>query len=131
MSRGKVSIKWIDAMQFVGTDSGNHSVVISSHDKENHSGVRPSDLLLLALGSCSAYDVVKILEKKKVGLSNLDIEIQSEQAPDPPYAFKKINIHYVVSGKSISEKSVEQAIQLSLEKYCSVAATLRGVEDIQ
>lgn len=131
MSGEQVRIKWTGGKQFVGTDSGNHSVVISSHDKDNHTGLKPSEMLLLSLGSCSAYDVVHILEKKRVGLIGLEINIQSEQAPKPPYEFQKIHLHFTITGKSLNEKSVEQAIQLSIEKYCSVAATIRRVAEIQ
>jgi len=131
MNSGKVKIKWTGGMQFVGTDSGNHSVVISSHDKDNHTGLKPSDMLLLALGSCTAYDVIHILEKKRVELIGLEINIQSEQADDPPHHFQKIHLHYVLTGKSLNNKSIEHAIQLSVEKYCSVAATIRDVAEIQ
>jgi putative redox protein len=131
MAVANVHVKWTGSLQFIGTDSGNHSTVISSHDENNHTGMRPSDMLLLALGSCSAYDVVKILEKKKVGLSNLEVDIQAQQSPDPPYQFKEIHLHFKVSGVSIQKKALEQAIELSLEKYCSVAATIRGVAHIK
>jgi len=112
-------------MQFTGTDSGKHSVVISSHDPENHTGVKPSDLLLLALGSCSAYDVVKILGKQKAGLSRCEITVSAEQENAPPYAFHSIHLHFDLSGENLENQSIERAIELSLHKYCSVAATLR------
>ncbi|MCJ7824044.1 MAG: hypothetical protein MUP44_04035 [Anaerolineales bacterium] len=64
MAKKEVLLKWTGDKQFIGTDSGNHSIVISSHDEANNTGMAPSQLLLLALASCSAYDVVGILQKK-------------------------------------------------------------------
>ena len=125
-----VSVTWVQKRQFVGTDSAKHSIVISSKDEENNTGVKPSDLLLLGLGSCSAYDVVGILEKKRLKLTGLEITVTGEQDADPPWTFRKIHMEYVVRGAGLPEKAVADAIHLSEEKYCSVAATVRGVAEI-
>ncbi len=125
-----VSVRWTGKRQFIGTDSGKHSVVISSHDAENHTGVKPSEMLLLAVGACSAYDVVAILEKKRYKLLGLDVTVQASQEVDPPHTFRKIHLIYTVSGEGLKRKDVEQAANLSLEKYCSVAATMRGEAQI-
>jgi putative redox protein len=125
---GEVQVTWLQDMQFVGTDSTQHSVVISAPG-EKSVGMKPSELLLVSLASCTGVDVVNILQKKRVQLSNLHITVSGEQDPKPPWAFRKIHIHYRLVGKDLSPKAVEQAIHLSEEKYCSVAATLRaGVE---
>jgi len=130
MTKKDVLVKWTGNKQFVGTDSGNHSIVISSHDEENHTGMKPSELLLLALASCSAYDVVGILQKKRLQLDDLDITIHGEQEPEPPTAFSKIHLKYFLTGPNLTEKAVEQAIDLSLSKYCSVAATVSGKVEV-
>lgn len=119
-------LTWVGGQQYVGTDSGRHSIVISSHDKHNHTGMRPSELLLLALASCSAYDVVSILEKKRLELRALHVEVTSEQDQDPPWTYRKIHLDFRVSGSDLTQKAVDQAIDLSLTKYCSVAATISG-----
>jgi putative redox protein len=129
MAKG-VSVTWVQKRQFVGTDSAKHSIVISSKDEENNTGVKPSDLLLLGLGSCSAYDVVGILEKKRLKLTGLEVTVTGEQDADPPWTFRKIYMEYTVRGVGLPEKAVADAIQLSEEKYCSVAATVRGVAEI-
>ncbi|HQV64081.1 MAG TPA: OsmC family protein, partial [Anaerolineales bacterium] len=90
----------------------------------------PSDLLLIAVASCSAVDVVEILEKKRMTLTHLEISSSGEQDQDPPWTFRKIHMHYKIGGKNLTEKAVAQAIQLSEEKYCSVAATIRGTAEI-
>jgi putative redox protein len=125
-----VSVTWVHKRQFVGTDDSKHSVVISSQDEENGVGMNPSSLLLVSLGSCSAYDVVDILQKKRQKLTGLEISITGEQEPDPPWTYRKIQIHYTLRGHDLSEKAVADAIELSEEKYCSVAATLRCAAEI-
>ena len=130
MVKQKVRVKWTEGKQFVGTDSGKHSIVISSHDEANHTGTRPSDLLLLGLASCSGYDVVNILNKKRLDLHKLDIEVTPTQDDEPPWTFRKIHLSFRIKGSKLTEKAVDQAIHLSLEKYCSVASTLSGKAEI-
>jgi putative redox protein len=126
MSSAKV--KWIGGKQFVGIDSTNHSVVLSTTDEGV--GMKPSEMLLVALSSCTAVDIVDILMKKRTPLDFLEISANAEQDADPPWTFRKIHLTYKVRGKGLKEKDVEQAIDLSEQKYCSVAATLRGVAEI-
>lgn len=130
MSKRPTIIKWTENKQFIGTDSGKHSVVISAHDSENHTGMKPSELMLLSLGACSGYDVVDIIQKKRMGLQDMRIEIDSEQDPDPPWTFRKIHMRFYLRGKELTEKAAQQAVDLSVNKYCSVAATLSGKAEI-
>ena len=125
---GEVQVTWVQDEQFIGTDSTNHSIVLST--AKDGTGSKPSDLLLVALGACSGVDVVGILVKKRQNFTGLQIKVSSQQDADPPWTFRKIHIDYIVRGKGISEKAVQQAIELSEDKYCSVAATLRGVAEI-
>ncbi len=122
------TVKWIGGKQFVGIDSTHHSVVLSTPDEGV--GIKPSELLLIAVASCTAVDVVEILEKKRMPLTYLEINVTGEQDQDPPWTFRKIHINYRFGGKSLTEKAVSQAIQLSEEKYCSVAATIRATAQI-
>jgi putative redox protein len=125
---GTTTVKWISGKQFVGIDSTRHSVVLSTPDEGV--GIKPSELLLIALSSCTAVDVVEILSKKRMSLDHLEIQCTGEQDQDPPWTFRKIHLRYIVGGEGLSEKAIAQAIQLSEEKYCSVAATLRATADI-
>ncbi len=121
---GTATVKWITGRQFVGVDSTCHSVVLSTPDEGV--GMKPSELLLVALASCTAVDIVDIMTKKRMPLTHLEISANAEQDQDPPWTFRKIHLHYKVGGKNLTEKAVSQAIQLSEEKYCSVAATIRA-----
>ena len=125
---GTATVKLIEGKKFIGIDSTNHSVVLSTPDEGV--GMKPSELMLVALASCTAVDVVEILAKKRTPLTYLEIASSGEQDADPPWTFRKIHLHYKLGGKGLTEKSVAQAIELSEEKYCSVAATLRGVAQI-
>jgi len=123
----EVQIKWVEKRQFVGIDSTRHSVVISGTGPEDGVGMKPAELLLIALGACSAFDVLDILEKKRQKVTGLEVRVHGEQAPEPPWAFRRIHVTYRVRGRGLSSKAVEDAVRLSEEKYCSVSATVRGV----
>ncbi|WP_448591489.1 OsmC family protein [Thermoflexus hugenholtzii] len=123
----EVQIKWVEKRQFVGIDSTRHSVVISGTGPEDGVGMKPAELLLIALGACSAFDVLDILEKKRQKVTGLEVRVHGEQDPEPPWAFRRIHVTYRVRGRGLSQKAVEDAVRLSEEKYCSVSATVRGV----
>lgn len=125
---GQVNVTWVQNKTFIGTDSTNHSVVISA--KEDNVGCKPSELLLMALASCTGYDVVNILEKRRVHLTDVRVTVTGEQDAEPPWTFRKIHVHYVVAGSNLKRDDVEKAIRLSEEKYCSVSATLRQSVEI-
>jgi putative redox protein len=127
---GTVRVKWLEKLQFVGVDSSRHSVVMSSQDEENAIGMKPSELLLVALGGCTAYDVVNILTKKRQQLTAFEIEVSGEQEPEPPWTFRRIHLTYRLRGRGLSEKAVREAIELSKTKYCSVGATLACAAEI-
>lgn len=122
------TVEWIGGQRFVGVDSTGHSVVLSTPDEGV--GMKPSELLLVALAACTAVDVVEILRKKRLDLRGLRIIVHGEQDADPPWTFRKIHMHYALHGRDLTPEAVEQAIRLSEEKYCSVAATVRGVAEI-
>lgn len=97
---------------------------------ENSQGVRPMQLLLMAVGSCSAIDVIGILKKQKQPLDDIKIDVEGEREKNGTFSlFKKIHIHYKFYG-NIDEKKAERAINLSLDKYCSVSKTLEKTADI-
>jgi putative redox protein len=127
---GKAYIQWVSKGQFVGTDSSKHSVVMSTQDPDNAVGMKPSDMLLVALGGCSCVDIVNILKKKRQILISLEVEVAGEQDPDPPWAFRTVQITYTLRGRGLSEKAVADAIRLSEDRYCSVKATLDKAVEI-
>jgi putative redox protein len=119
-------VTWLGGRQFVGTDGSKHSVVISSQDEANGTGMRPVDMLLVALAGCTAMGVTDILLRKRQDLLGFEINISGEQDDDPPRSFNHIHVEYVAKGRGIKEKALTDAIKLSLEKYCSVSSTVSG-----
>jgi putative redox protein len=87
-------------------------------------------LLLIAIASCAAVDVVENLLKKRMLLDHLEIRCTGEQDLNPLWTFRKLHLRFIVGGKNLTETAVSQAIQLSEEKYCSVAATVRATAQI-
>ncbi len=128
MDTTTTTLQWVSGQRCVGIDSTNHSIVVSS--KDEGVGVKPSDMLLIALASCTAVDVVEILSKKRMPLDAMEVITTGEQDADPPWTFRKIHLKYRLCGRGLTDKAVEQAIQLSEDKYCSVAATVRATANI-
>ncbi len=125
-------VKWVNNIQFVGESGTGHAIVMDG-DREvggNNTGMRPMELLLVGLGGCSGMDVASILQKKKQRVTDLEININGQKADSYPKKFTEIEIQFIVSGKDISEEAVKRAVELSMEKYCSVKATLTGTAKI-
>lgn len=114
---------------FVGVSPSGHAQAIETNGDRN-SAASPIELLLIAVGSCMASDVVDILRKKREHLTDYRIEVKGERREDFPRSFRTIQLHHILTGYSLSPSSVEHAIGLSDSKYCSVAATLRPSADI-
>ncbi|HVS87789.1 MAG TPA: OsmC family protein [Candidatus Acidoferrum sp.] len=117
------TVKWIGEQKFVATSPSGHAVTIDS-DRQSNKAPGPMELLLLALGSCTATDVVIILEKKRQKLESLEVICSGERAPELPSVWTKFEVFYRLRGR-LDETAVKRAIELSEEKYCSVSATLK------
>jgi len=117
------TVQWIGKQQFVAIGPSGHAIAMDS-DRSSNTAPGPMEFLLLALGACTATDIVIILEKKRQKLQSLEVICSGERAADPPQVWTKLNILYRLRGQ-LEESGVQQAIQLSEEKYCSVSATLK------
>jgi putative redox protein len=126
-AKAVIELQGIDL--FVGHTPSGHAILLDT-DHTRNSAPTPMELLLVALGSCTGVDVVSILRKKRQELSAYRVEVRGERRGDHPRSFKRMEVHHIVTGRNISEQSVAQAIQLSEEKYCSAAATLRPTAEI-
>ena len=115
-----VTVTWEGQRRFDGIDSKGIPVDI---DGSQELGVRPSDLLPMALASCSGVDVVAQLGED---LTRLSIEVSFTKEPDPPWKFQRFRLHYRVSGPSLTTEQVEAAIHRSHTEMCSVAMAIKG-----
>ena len=91
---------------------------------------RPMETVLAGTGGCTAYDVVLILKRGRHDVSGCSVRIEAERAAQDPKVFTRIQMHFTVSGKGLSEAAVARAIQLSHEKYCSASAMLAKTAEI-
>ena len=114
---------------FIGITPTGHALTLdTSHDRA--SAPTPMELLLIALGGCTAVDVISILQKKREQVTDYKVEVSGERREDHTRSFKRMEVSHIVTGKNVSARSVAQAIELSESKYCSVAATLRPTAEI-
>jgi putative redox protein len=120
-------IKWIEDERMAGAANSSHAVILDA--SEHKQGSSPLELVLIALCGCTASDVIGILKKKREPFTSLEVSAVAERAEDFPKVFTKIALLYRVGGK-ISRKSVEDAVHLSKEKYCSVSAMLSKTAEI-
>lgn len=122
----KARIKWVQDMTFVGESGSGHSVVMDGPPEYGGRdlGVRPMEMLLLGMGGCTSFDVVQILKKGRQAVTDCVAEVQAERADEHPKVFTTIHVHFIVTGKELSEKRVAKAVQLSADKYCSASIML-------
>lgn len=119
----KAKITWINGRAFLGESGSGHSVVMDGAPEAGgrNIGVRPMEMLLLGLGGCTAFDVVMILEKSRENITGCEVELVSERASEDPKVFTYVKMIYTVTGKNLKPASVERAIKLSADKYCSAS----------
>jgi putative redox protein len=117
------TVKWVGEQQFLATLPSGHAVPIDSN-REHNSAPGPMELMLAALGACTATDVVLVLAKKRQKLDSLEIIISGERATEPPSVWTKLEVLYRLRG-TLDEQAVKRAIELSETKYCGASATLR------
>jgi len=122
------SVKWIGEQKFVAAGPSGHAIVVDS-DRETNSAPGPMELVLMALGACTATDVVIVMKKKRQKLEMLEVICSGERAAEPPTVWTKLEILYRLRGE-LDEAAVKHAIELSEEKYCSVAAMLKKTAKI-
>ena len=126
----KAIVRFVSDDLFLGTTPSGHALALDT-DSKRSSAPSPVELLLVALGACTATDVAGILAKKRQHVTNYTVEVSGQRREEYPRSYTSMKVHHIVTGRSISAKAVAQAIELSETKYCSVAATLRPTVEIQ
>ncbi len=122
-------IRWVGRQQFLAVTPSGHTVALDS-DRQSNTAPGPMEMLLVALGACTATDVAVILAKKRQKLEALEVTVSGERAPEAPAVWVQLEIVYRLHGE-LDEKAVRDAIELSENKYCSVAAMLRKTAPIR
>ena len=111
-----------EGLRFVAQSGSGHSIVLD--DGRSDTGMRPAELVPLAVAGCTAMDVISILRKKHEAVSRYEIRATGEQEDAHPNAFTRIDVVHVFEGEAINVEAVRRAIELSATKYCAVGATL-------
>jgi len=127
------TVRWIDGgMSFLAETGSNHAVLMDGAPEAGGRNLapRPMELLLAGTGGCTAFDVVMILKKGRHAITGCEVSLKAERAETDPKVFTKIHFHYRVSGKGLDPDSVERAIKLSKDKYCSASIMLAQVAEI-
>jgi putative redox protein len=121
-NKATATVKLVEDLRLIGhADSGHGMVIDGSSEKQASS---PMELVLIAIGGCTAMDVISILKKKRQDLRGLEVQVSADRADEHPRVYTSVTIHYRVAGRDLSDEAVRKSIELSEDKYCSVLAMI-------
>lgn len=122
----KTRITWLEDMTYVARSPSGHALVLDGPPElgGHNLGPRPMEMVLMGMGGCTAVDVVHILRKARQDLRGCELQVEAERADSDPKVFTRIRVHFILTGKDLSAKHVERAMELSAEKYCSASIML-------
>lgn len=128
----KSRVKWIEDVCFMGESGSGHAIVMDGAPDigGRNLGPRPMEMLLMGAGGCTSVDVVMILKKSRQQVTGCEVVIEADRAEDHPKVFTRIHMHFTVSGRGLKAETVERAIRLSAEKYCSASIMLGKTAEI-
>lgn len=115
-------VKWVEGLSFLGESASGHQIIMDGNSGEK--APSPMEMLLMSAGGCSAIDVVSILQKSRADVRDCEVKLTSTRREEAPRLFTQINLHFIVTGRDLTDKIVERAVALSAEKYCSVSLML-------
>jgi putative redox protein len=125
-------VKWVQDVMFVAESGSGHSVVLDGAPEAGgrNLGFRPMEMLLIGLGTCSAFDVMLILKRGREQVTDCVVEVDADRAQTDPKVFTSIVMRYIVTGTKLDKNKVQRAVALSAEKYCSASAMLGATAKI-
>ncbi|KAA1195049.1 MULTISPECIES: OsmC family protein [Photorhabdus] len=115
-------VKWVEGLSLLGESSSGHQIMMDGNAGDK--APSPMEMVLMAAGGCSTIDVVSILQKGRYDVIDCEVKLTSRRREEAPRLFTHINLHFIVTGKDLTDKAVERAVILSAEKYCSVSLML-------
>ena len=125
----EATVNWVEGLQFVGQASDSRIAVVLD-GLEAHgglaSGLRPIEALLVSLASCTAMDVISVLQKKRQRVTAFRVHARARRADEHPRRLERVDLEFVVRGYDVSEAAVARSIELSQTKYCGVTASLNA-----
>jgi putative redox protein len=129
MKDTKATIRYAGDDFFVAVSPSGHAITLDVNG-ERSAAPSPFELLIMALGACTGADVIDILRKKREMVTEYRIEVHGERREEHPRSLKRVEVRHILQGHGLTDKGVAHAIELSDEKYCGVAATLRPTAEI-
>ncbi|MGA7979147.1 MAG: OsmC family protein [Chromatiaceae bacterium] len=128
----KARVKWIEGVAMLGESASGHAVVMDGPPEHGgrNLGVRPMEMLLIGMGGCTEFDVLHILRRQRMDVTDCVVELEGERAADDPKVFTRIHVHFIVTGRGLSERQVQRAVKLSADKYCSASIMLGAMAEI-
>lgn len=129
MKTPHATIQYAGDELFVGISPSGHAQIIETNSVRS-AGPSPTELLLLSIGGCTAADVISILHKKREPVTGYRVEVRGERREEHPRSYRTFEVHHIIRGRGVSEAAVKRAVELSSEKYCGVAATVRPTAEV-
>jgi putative redox protein len=128
----KARVKWIEGVAMLGESGSGHGLVMDGPPDlgGRNLGVRPMEMLLLGMGGCTQFDVLLILRRARQDVTDCVVELEADRAESDPKVFTRIHAHFIITGRDLSRRHVERAIQLSAEKYCSASIMLGASAEV-
>jgi putative redox protein len=128
----KARVKWIEGVAMLGESGSGHGLVMDGPPDlgGRNLGVRPMEMLLLGMGGCTQFDVLMILRRARQDVTDCVVELEADRAESDPKVFTRIHAHFIITGRDLSRRHVERAIQLSAEKYCSASIMLGASAEV-
>ena len=123
-SKKTLHVTWLGEQRYLGVSESGHQLLIDNSPVKV--GVSPMEALLGALATCTAYDVVEIMKKRRTPLASYRIEVEGERAESDPKRYTRITVRHIAAGEGVTAEALSKAAHLSHEKYCSVAASLNS-----
>jgi len=125
----KATIHYAGNETLIGISPSGHALAMGI-GSDRDTAATPLELLMIAVGGCTAVDVISILQKKRQIVTDYRVEVSGERREERPRSFTKLFVHHIVRGRGVSPEAVESAIKLSDEKYCSVADTVKPKAEV-
>jgi putative redox protein len=126
------TVRWHDGMSFIAETGSGHLLAMDGAPEAGGRNLapRPMETVLAGTGACTAFDVVLILKRSHQAITGCEARLLAERADTDPKVFTKINFHFVITGRNLKPETVERAIRLSAEKYCSASIMLGKTAEI-
>ena len=129
MKRPEATVEYAGNGFYVAVTPSGHALTIESNSERN-AATGPMELLMVSLAACTGVDVVAILEKKRQKVTKYKVEVRGERRGEHPRSFRRMEVKHIVTGHKVDPEAVRRAVELSTDRYCSVAATLRPTAEI-